>query len=42
VYPDTHAVTHDYKSLNVAVMIWATLVNTQTHTQRNNSWLVML
>jgi len=24
----------DYKSLRVAVMIWATLVNTQTHTHR--------
>ena len=24
---------HDYKSPRVAIMVWATLVNTQTHTE---------
>jgi len=27
---------HDYKSLPAAVMIWTTLVNTQTHTERDS------
>jgi len=29
----------DYKSLSVAVMIYATLVNTQTHTETDSFWL---
>ena len=35
-----HIPMQDYKSPDAALVIWATLVNTQTHIQTDSFWMV--